>query len=65
MYRDIDIDDFLESINNNGYFYCQIYTANVDLVSPNEIHKYFEYEKIEQLIDLKMDLGDFILVYNV
>jgi hypothetical protein len=64
MYRDIDIDDFLQSMNNKGYKIANIYTTYGDIICLENINKYFEKEKIKQMKKLEMDLGDEILVLN-
>jgi hypothetical protein len=64
MFREIDIDDFLESMNNKGYKLSTVYTVNGEVISRENIHKYFEIEKIAQLIELKTDWGDNLLVLN-
>jgi hypothetical protein len=64
MYRDIDIDDFLEMMNSKGYVIANIYTVNGDVVISEEIQMFFEYENIQQMIDFKLDWGDGLLVLN-
>jgi hypothetical protein len=64
MYRDIDIVDFLEMMKSKGYILANIYTVNGDVVISEEIQMFFEYEKIQQMINFKLDWGDGLLVLN-
>jgi hypothetical protein len=64
MYRDIDIVDFLEMMNSKRYMLANIYTVNGDVVIPEEIKMFFEYEKIQRMIDFKLPWGDGLLVLN-
>ena len=64
MFRDIEIDDFLEMMKSKGYVLANIYTVNGDMVSINDINMFFEYEKIQHMIDYKLDWGDNLAVLN-
>jgi hypothetical protein len=64
MYRDIDIIDFLEMMKSKGYILACIYTANGDVLISESIQVFFEYEKIQQMIDFNLDWGDGLLVLN-
>jgi hypothetical protein len=64
VYRGIDIVDFLEMMKSKGYILADIYTVNGDVVIFEEIQMFFEYEKIQQMIDFKLDWGDGLLVLN-
>jgi hypothetical protein len=64
MYHDIDIVDFLEMMKSKGYILANIYTVNGDVVISEEIQMFFEYEKIQQMINFKLDWGDGLLVLN-
>jgi len=64
MFRDIDIDGFLEMMKSKGYLLANIYTVNGDVVNTNNINVFFEYERIHHLIEKKLNCGDNLLVLN-
>lgn len=64
MYRDVNIDDFLDNIKKKGYSLGKIYTVNGELIQNSEINNYFTSEFIQMMLDQKVNYGDGLLVLN-
>lgn len=65
MFRDIDIDDFLSMMKSKGYILTKTFTVNGDLVSNNDISRFFSKEIIDSMKKKKLDWADGLLVLNL
>lgn len=64
MFRDFNIDEFLEDMENKGYNLGRIYTVNGELVDSKNIDEYYSAEFIEKMVKYRMNWGDGLLVFN-
>lgn len=64
MYRDLNINIFLDEMQSKDYILEKIYTVNGDLVSYDNLDKYFRSEFIEKMVKNDLEWGDGLLILN-
>lgn len=64
MYRDINVNEFLEEMSGKGYKLVKLLTVNGESVIISDIDKYFRIEFIEKIKKNEISTGDGLLVFN-